>query len=538
MVRRFFTLTGIGAITLAVGVFGLASSAFAAATVESVQLTGPDAITVIYSQPVYTSPGDYSDLTGSYSGYSVTSVTGSGTSDVVLNLSGSPVPAGATGYLTIGTNVEDVSDSQYFPGGVWNIVDAVPPSITSFSMSSTGSGGTFAGTYDTVTIEFNFNEAVTVQSMTVAGHPVSPGGGGAGPYTVSYTMQSEDAAGSVPVTVNFSDASGNQGHAAFSFGGSGAGTANGPVIASIASNANSPGVLDIGNSITFTLTPSVEEPNGHVTGYYNGVPLSWGTANGGINYTATYVVASGEANQSVPLQLTGVTMTDQYGNVSAPASGSDVQKTINTAGTQSGPEITQITPVASTVTTATPSYTFFSNEAGSVEYGGGCTSSMTTASTGENTVTFNALSNGTYSSCTIALIDGSGQMSNTLGVPSFTVAVAGGTTTGTASSTITMEIQALQAQLAHLETQATSGGTTTSPASSYQFNNFLGVGSSGADVTALQQRLTADELYTGPITGYYGTLTEAAVEKYQAAHDIDVKGYVGPGTRAALNEGE
>ena len=43
---------------------------------------------------------------------------------------------------------------------------------------------------------------------------------------------------------------------------------------------------------------------------------------------------------------------------------------------------------------------------------------------------------------------------------------------------------------------------------------------------------------SGPITGYYGTLTQAAVEKFQSAHNIDVNGYVGPGTRAALNAGE
>jgi peptidoglycan hydrolase-like protein with peptidoglycan-binding domain len=106
--------------------------------------------------------------------------------------------------------------------------------------------------------------------------------------------------------------------------------------------------------------------------------------------------------------------------------------------------------------------------------------------------------------------------------------------TSTAAET---EIQQLESQLAALTTQQTSASKTNS-ASSYDFTVFLTVGTQDADVTALQERLTADGLYTGPISGYYGTLTEAAVEKYQAAHGIDAKGYVGPSTRAALNAGE
>ncbi len=73
--------------------------------------------------------------------------------------------------------------------------------------------------------------------------------------------------------------------------------------------------------------------------------------------------------------------------------------------------------------------------------------------------------------------------------------------------------------------------------STYQFANPLSLGSTGADVTALQQRLTADGIYSGPITGYYGDLTESAVMAYQSKHGIDPIGRVGPSTRALLNQG-
>jgi hypothetical protein len=79
--------------------------------------------------------------------------------------------------------------------------------------------------------------------------------------------------------------------------------------------------------------------------------------------------------------------------------------------------------------------------------------------------------------------------------------------------------------------------TPTATASSYSFVNPLTVGATGADVTALQQRLTSDGIYSGPITGYYGSLTEAAVEAFQTKHDLTPLGNVGPNTRALLNSG-
>jgi peptidoglycan hydrolase-like protein with peptidoglycan-binding domain len=55
------------------------------------------------------------------------------------------------------------------------------------------------------------------------------------------------------------------------------------------------------------------------------------------------------------------------------------------------------------------------------------------------------------------------------------------------------------------------------------------------EVTKLQERLKEEGVYSGPITGYYGNLTMAAVKKYQKLNGLDQLGSVGPGTRAALN---
>jgi peptidoglycan hydrolase-like protein with peptidoglycan-binding domain len=74
----------------------------------------------------------------------------------------------------------------------------------------------------------------------------------------------------------------------------------------------------------------------------------------------------------------------------------------------------------------------------------------------------------------------------------------------------------------------------------------MGIGARGADVTTLQTYLAANsDLYPeGLITGYFGVLTQAAVQRFQAAQGIvssgtpATTGYgrVGPTTLARLNQ--
>jgi len=83
--------------------------------------------------------------------------------------------------------------------------------------------------------------------------------------------------------------------------------------------------------------------------------------------------------------------------------------------------------------------------------------------------------------------------------------------------------------------QGTLSGTSVSApvvTVSSMFTMDLGVGSRGAEVTALQNKLGV-----APATGYFGPLTKAAVQQYQASKGISATGFVGPLTRAALNAG-
>ena len=72
------------------------------------------------------------------------------------------------------------------------------------------------------------------------------------------------------------------------------------------------------------------------------------------------------------------------------------------------PTLAEITAVHTYTNDTTPSYTFSSSEYGTIGYWGSCTGSTNTAYPGNNIITFNTLSEGTYSNCTLTVTDPAG----------------------------------------------------------------------------------------------------------------------------------
>ncbi|MBI2055031.1 MAG: peptidoglycan-binding protein [Candidatus Sungbacteria bacterium] len=103
------------------------------------------------------------------------------------------------------------------------------------------------------------------------------------------------------------------------------------------------------------------------------------------------------------------------------------------------------------------------------------------------------------------------------------------------------QIASLQAQIASLQGGATTGGTGTG----LNLTSDLSPGSRGQGVTDLQNALKTDAAVypEGLVTGFYGSLTQKAVERFQAKYGIASSGTpattgygrVGPKTRAKLN---
>ncbi len=85
------------------------------------------------------------------------------------------------------------------------------------------------------------------------------------------------------------------------------------------------------------------------------------------------------------------------------------------------PVIAEVTAVTTPTNDNTPNYTFSSTESGSISFEGSCSSSTTSADSGDNTITLNSLSDGTYSDCAITVSDKAANESNLLILTSFFV---------------------------------------------------------------------------------------------------------------------
>jgi len=114
--------------------------------------------------------------------------------------------------------------------------------------------------------------------------------------------------------------------------------------------------------------------------------------------------------------------------------------------------------------------------------------------------------------------------------------VAGATTTSAQTMSLCQTVDALVlagviAPDKVVAAKAAAGCTAAAPATA-AFTRNLTVGSTGADVTALQTKLGVT-----PATGYFGAITKAKVIEYQLANQLPGTGYVGLLTLAKLNAG-
>jgi alpha-tubulin suppressor-like RCC1 family protein len=83
--------------------------------------------------------------------------------------------------------------------------------------------------------------------------------------------------------------------------------------------------------------------------------------------------------------------------------------------------LAEVTRVSTPTNDNETSYTFSSNEEGTIAYAGGCTSSTTAATVGNNNINFNALPEDTYSTCTITVTDNLSHASIALPVSTFII---------------------------------------------------------------------------------------------------------------------
>jgi hypothetical protein len=131
---------------------------------------------------------------------------------------------------------------------------------------------------------------------------------------------------------------------------------------------------------------------------------------GGTSVTSKVRAAASSSDQSSTIgdfsNLPQLGITNEYQQFAMSLSTSDTSTTPTVSSVSIGgltPNLAQVTAVPTPTNNPTPSYTFSSDQAGPISYGGSCSSATPTAAAGNNTITFNSLADGTYSNCTITV---------------------------------------------------------------------------------------------------------------------------------------
>ncbi len=100
-----------------------------------------------------------------------------------------------------------------------------------------------------------------------------------------------------------------------------------------------------------------------------------------------------------------------------------------------------------------------------------------------------------------------------------------------------MKRRAVSLVLAVLLAVSTGAVAAHAQANPLTLGRSLMLGSSGSDVSALQQFLKEREFFAYPsITGYFGSVTKSAVSSFQQAFGIESVGIAGPITRLKILE--
>ena len=154
-----------------------------------------------------------------------------------------------------------------------------------------------------------------------------------------------------------------------------------------------------------------------VTGFATGdLSLTNGSASNFSGSGTTYtfdVTASSQGAVSITVPLSSAQDSASNGN--------SVSNTLSVTYDSAGPTLSEVTAVPSSDTDTTPNYTFSSSEAGTITYSGDCSSSTTSAASGNNTITFGTLSEGLHNNCAIRVTDSLGNVSSALIVSGFTI---------------------------------------------------------------------------------------------------------------------
>lgn len=137
-------------------------------------------------------------------------------------------------------------------------------------------------------------------------------------------------------------------------------------------------------------------------------------------------------------------------------------------------------------------------------------------------------------SFTFSVSAGGGVWYDLLESTSTTTASSSAIATSTVASSEEVLIQSLISRVKELQEKLSN--LLNKKLNNFRFVSYLQLGSSGEEVSKLQEILKEENFYNYPtITGYFGSITQQAVRGFQKANGLPPVGVVGPLTRGLLN---
>lgn len=313
-------------------------------------------------------------------------------------------------------------------------------------------------------------------------------------------------------------------------------------------------------NLVITFSEAVDVETGNITiketaddSTFATIDVTGGLVTGTGTTTTTINPATNLSSETEYYVLIDVTAFDDAAGNSYAGIASTTAWSFTTADEVS-PVISETTPVTASGTDTTPDYTFTSDEAGDITYGGSCTSATTTAIIGANTITFSTLALGTFTDCTITVTDDALNASNVVAVTSFTiVAPASGSSYGSRAIKKVIVASGYPSAPTIIPTDCLPS-YVFSPSTGilcpkdipnkFIFLNNLYSGVTHLDVKELQKYLNTHGFVlalSGPGSlgneiNNFGPLTKQALIKFQQAKNITPAiGYFGPITRGVMN---
>ena len=195
------------------------------------------------------------------------------------------------------------------------------------------------------------------------------------------------------------------------------------VTASSTDQYNNRGAEVSGTFVIDTSAPTVAITSGPADGSYaSSSPVSFGFTVTDATTTTALCSWDGDAGATCSSPATStladgshtfsVSATDAYNNTGATTTRSF---TLDTAA----PALAEVAVIA-TSTDTTPDYSFTSAEAGTLGFSGACSAATSTIGVGTTTITFAELAVGSYSSCSLSVIDAAGN-TGTLAISPFAI---------------------------------------------------------------------------------------------------------------------